>query len=97
MKDVLDTGLQVTTLMNEVKFRRFFDHIGLTNEARIKANNAIIKAIEAQKTCITVSKGFTNTMEEEEHKISFSKVDREAKYPHNRSLHIIAKVNDIEM
>lgn len=64
MEDDFDPGLQVTTLMYKTKFRNFFDQIGLTNEARIEATKAIIKAAEAQETCMAVNKEFVPVKKE---------------------------------
>ena len=96
-KEECDPGLQVTALMNGAKFRNFFDQIGLAKEARIEATRAIIKAAETQETCMAISKGFVKTMEEEENNISFSKADREIRYPHNRPLYVTAVINGIEV
>lgn len=69
----------------------------MPKEAKIKETKAIIKASKAQKTCTAVGKGFVKTIEEEEeNKISFSKVDREVKYLHNRPLYAIVIINGME-
>lgn len=46
---------------------------------------------------MTISKGFVKTVEEEENKITFSKADREVRYPHNRPLYVTAIINGIEV
>lgn len=75
-EDDFDPCLQVTTLMNGAKFRKIFNQIRLTKEARIEATKAIIKDAEAQETYMVVSKGFVRQWRRKRTSLSLWLIER---------------------
>lgn len=84
-------------LISSMKFKRFHDQLGLSEQARVEATKVIVDISEKQHEGCMMAKGvITRSVTEGSNKITFSEADMEVPYIHNRPLYMIVMINGLE-
>ncbi|CAL5386670.1 unnamed protein product [Camellia sinensis] len=85
------------TLQDCVKFKQFFDQLGLSKEARTEITKSIINIAEAHhEGCMSTEGSIPRKAKEQSSAITFSEVDRKYLFSHNRPLYVTAFINGVE-
>ena len=85
------------TLQDCVKFKQFFDQLGLSREARTEITKSIINIAEAHhEECMSTEGSIPRKAKEQSSAITFSEADRKYPFSHNRPLYVTVFINGVE-